>query len=197
MILTTSPASSIWAWIMGRSNTAIVAGLLNGYGCEIECSFFFGEVPEAAIEPFKIMMEGRALAFDMCKPGVSMHDLDEAVNMTFRKAGFGNNLLHRTGHGIGVTAHEGPFLAEGFHHEIRPGMIFTIEPGIYIEGLGGFRHSDTVLLTESGNESLTPLPAGLDDMTLPIPPLSKLGLPNIEIPLLRLAARLSGIRPEG
>lgn len=135
----------------GGGNTAIVAGLMDGYGCEVELSFFLGRVPDAARKPYDTMMQARALAFQMCKPGTSMHDLDVAVNDVFRKAGFGDNLLHRTGHGIGVTAHEGPFLAEGYHHEIRPGMVFTIEPGVYIEGLGGFRHSDTVLVTENGN----------------------------------------------
>ena len=96
-----------------------------------------------------------------------------------------------------MTGHEGPFLAEGYTHEIQPGMVFTIEPGIYIEGIGGFRHSDTVLVTEHGNESLTPLPDSLEDMTFPIKGLSKLGLPSFQKPLLRLAARLSGIKLEG
>lgn len=181
----------------GGPHVSIVAGILNGYGCEVERTFFLGDVPDAARKPYGVMMQARALAFEMCKPGTSMHDLDAAVNDLMRDAGYGDNLLHRTGHGIGVTGHEGPFLAEGYHHEIQPGMIFTIEPGIYIEGIGGFRHSDTVLVTERGNESLTPLPDSLEDMTLPIRGLSKLGLPNLQKPLLRLAARLSGIKLEG
>jgi len=181
----------------GGPHVSIVAGILNGYGCEVERTFFLGEVPEAARAPYAVMMQARALAFEMCKPGTSMHDLDAAVNGFIRDAGYGDNLLHRTGHGIGVTGHEGPFLAEGYTHEIQPGMVFTIEPGIYIEGIGGFRHSDTVLVTEHGNESLTPLPDSLEDMTFPIKGLSKLGLPSFQKPLLRLAARLSGIKLEG
>jgi Xaa-Pro dipeptidase len=181
----------------GGPHVSIVAGVLNGYGCEVERTFFLGDVPQAARKPYAVMMQARKLAFEMCKPGTSMHDLDAAVNDLIREAGYGDNLLHRTGHGIGVTGHEGPFLAEGYHHEIRPGMIFTIEPGIYIEGVGGFRHSDTVLVTESGNQSLTPLPDSLEDMTLPIKGLSKLGLPNFQKTLLKLAARLSGIKLEG
>lgn len=180
----------------GGPNVSIVAGVLNGYGCEVERTFFLGDVPEAARKPYAVMMQARELAFELCKPGTSMHDLDAAVNDLMRGAGYGDNLLHRTGHGIGVTGHEGPFLAEGYHHEIQPGMVFTIEPGIYIEGIGGFRHSDTVLVTETGNESLTPLPDSLDDMTLPIRGLSKLALPNFQKPLLHLAARLSGIKLE-
>lgn len=182
--------------VKGGPHVSIVAGILNGYGCEVERTFFLGDVPEAARKPYAVMMQARELAFTMCKPGASMHDLDSAVNNLIRDAGYGDNLLHRTGHGIGVTGHEGPFLAEGYHHEIQPGMVFTIEPGIYIEGIGGFRHSDTVLVTESGNESLTPLPDSLEDMTFPIKGLSKLGLPGFQKPLLHLAARLSGIKLE-
>jgi Xaa-Pro dipeptidase len=149
----------------GGPNVSIVAGRMNGYGAEIERTFFLGEVPVAARGPFETMIEARHLAFEMCKPGVSMHDVDAQVNAVFRNAGYGDKLLHRTGHGIGVTAHEGPFLAEGYRREIQPGMVFTIEPGLYIEGVGGFRHSDTVLVTEGGNISLTQLPDNLDDMT--------------------------------
>lgn len=178
----------------GGSNTAIVAGTLDGYGAEVERSFFLGVPPPKAEKPFETMLAARRLAFDMCVPGVSMHDLDTAVNGVMRKAGYADNLLHRTGHGIGVTAHEGPFLAEGYHHEISPGMVFTIEPGIYIEGLGGFRHSDTVLVTESGCESLTPLPDSLSDMTLPVPLSAQLGLPDLQRPLMRIAAHLMGAK---
>lgn len=178
----------------GGINTAIVAGTLDGYGCEVERSFFLGNVPEAAKKPYDVMMQARALSYEMCKPGASMHDVDEAVNNLIRKAGFGDNLLHRTGHGIGVTAHEGPFLAEGFHHEIKPGMVFTIEPGIYIDGLGGFRHSDTVLVTETGNENLTPLTDSLEEMTIPVSFLARFALFDLQQPLLHLGSRLMGIK---
>lgn len=72
--------------------------------------------------------------------------------------------MHRTGHSFGVTGHEGPFLAISYDHEIEPGMVFSIEPGIYFAGLGGFRHSDTVLVTETGNVCLTTAPDSLDDL---------------------------------
>lgn len=178
----------------GGPHVSIVAGTLNGYGCEVERTFFLGEVPEKAKKPYEIMMKARNLAFEMVKPGALMHDVDVAVNTLFREAGYGDALLHRTGHGIGVTGHEGPFLAEGFHHEIRAGMVFTIEPAIYIKGVGGFRHSDTIVVTETGNISLTPLPDSLEDMTFPLRGLARFNLPNLQMPLLRLAARLNGIQ---
>ena len=90
------------------------------------------------------------------------------MNVLLRKAGYGDNLLHRTGHGFGVTGHEGPFLAEGDMREVCPGMVFSIEPGIYLPELGGFRHSDTVLITETGNHNMTPYAESLEDLTLPV-----------------------------
>jgi len=152
----------------GGPHVALSAGMTNGYGGEVERTFFLGHVPEAAKRPFEVMMQARALAYDLAKPGAIMHDVDAAVNALLRKAGYGDNLLHRTGHGLGVTAHEAPFLAEGDMREIKPGMVFTIEPGIYLPGIGGFRHSDTVLITEDGNHNMTPLPDTLKDLTLPI-----------------------------
>jgi len=149
----------------GGPHVALSAGMTNGYGGEVERTFFLGHVPEAAKRPFDVMMQARSLAYDLAKPGAIMHDVDAAVNALLRKEGYSDNLLHRTGHGLGVTAHEAPFLAEGDMREIRPGMVFTIEPGIYLPGIGGFRHSDTVLITENGNHNMTPLPDTLDDLT--------------------------------
>lgn len=182
---------------VGGPNVAIVAGVLNGYGCEIERTFFLGRVPEAARKPYETMMAARALAFELCRPGASMHEVDHAVNELMRKAGYGDNLLHRTGHGIGVTGHEGPFLAEGFHHEIRPGMVFTIEPGLYIDGVGGFRHSDTIVVTEEGNVSLTPLPDSLSAMTLPVRKSLFPQAVRLQKPFMEMVARMNGIERLG
>ena len=113
-------------------------------------------------------MEGRRLAFELTVPGNVMGEVDRRVNELYRKAGYGDALLHRTGHGIGVTGHEAPFLADGYEHVIESGMVFTIEPGIYLPGIGVFRHSDTVLTTADGNVSLTDGPTELGDLTLPL-----------------------------
>ena len=74
---------------------------------------------------------------------------------------------HHTGHAIGLRYHEGPFLDSGDHTEIRPGMVFTVEPGLYAPELGGFRHSDTVLVTEDGIEILTYYPRDLASLIIP------------------------------
>lgn len=152
--------------VPGGPHVAVINSVVNGYGTEVERTFFLGAVPEACRKPYAVMMEARQIAFEMCRPGVSMHDLDHAVYEHFKRHGYADNFLHRTGHGIGVTGHEGPFLAMGYHHPIAANMIFTIEPAIYIPGLGGFRHSDTVLVTDDACIKLTEFPDSLEAMTL-------------------------------
>ncbi len=152
----------------GGPHVGIMNFVVNGYDSEIERSFFLGKVPEAAKRPFEVMMTARRLAFELTVPGAVMGEVDRRVNDVFRSAGYGEYLLHRTGHGIGVTGHEGPFLAEGDDRVIEPGMVFTIEPGVYIPGVGGFRHSDTLITTERGNVSLTEGPDSLEAVTLPV-----------------------------
>jgi len=150
----------------GGPHVTIVAGLANGYGAEVERTFFLGEVPEEAKRPFHDMLAARELAYELTKPGNSMSEVDRQVNELFKVRGYTDNLLHRTGHGFGVTSHEAPFLAEGYEREIQPGMVFSIEPGIYLPGIGGFRFSDTLLITETGNQKLTYAPETLEELTL-------------------------------
>jgi Xaa-Pro dipeptidase len=150
----------------GGPHVSIVAGLANGYGAEVERTFFLGEVPEEAKRPFHDMLAARELAYDLTKPGNSMSEVDRQVNALLKSRGYADNLLHRTGHGFGVTSHEAPFLAEGYEREIQPGMVFSIEPGIYLPGIGGFRFSDTLLIIETGNQKLTHAPEILEELTL-------------------------------
>ncbi|WP_419908548.1 M24 family metallopeptidase [Candidatus Poriferisodalis sp.] len=148
----------------GGPHVSVINSVVNGYGAEIERTFFLNTVPDAAHEPFEVMMEARRTAFDLTVPGASMAGVDQAVREVFVRHGCLDRVVHRTGHSFGVTGHEGPFLAISYDHEIEPGMVFSIEPGIYFAGLGGFRHSDTVLVTETGNVSLTTAPDSLDDL---------------------------------
>jgi len=125
-------------------------------------------VPDGAKEPFEASMESRAVAFDMAKPGAVLSEIDGAVRKVIQDAGYGDNILHRTGHGLGITGHEAPYVALGDDRELEPGMLISIEPGIYIKGVGGFRHSDTVLITETGNVKLTEAPELLEDLVIPL-----------------------------
>ncbi len=148
----------------GGPHVSVINCRVNGYGAEIERSFFLNSVPEAARRPFDVMMGARQIAFERTRPGESMAAVDQAVRDHFEKHGHLDALLHRTGHSFGVTGHEAPFLAVSYERTIEPGMLFSIEPGIYLPGLGGFRHSDTVLVTETGNVSLTSAADQLDDL---------------------------------
>lgn len=152
----------------GGPHVSGVGGQVDGYGVEIERSFFLGTVPENAKDPFDAMMEGRALAFEQAKPGANFSEIDVAVRKILKDRGYADKLLHRTGHGLGITGHEGPYIAAGYDRKIEPGMIISIEPGIYIRELGGFRHSDTILITDDGNVSLTKAPETLEDLTIEI-----------------------------
>ncbi|GAA5015758.1 Xaa-Pro dipeptidase PepQ [Acinetobacter puyangensis] len=152
----------------GGPHISIINAVMNGYGAEVERTFFIGEIPENAKKPFEIMLEGRRIAFEIAKPGILMSEVDQKVNDYFKKMGMGDKLLHRTGHGMGVTGHEAPFFAEGYDRPIEKGMCFTIEPGLYIEGIGGFRHSDTILIGEEGPIMLTDGPISIEELTLPI-----------------------------
>ena len=152
----------------GGPHVSGVGGQVDGYGVEIERSFFLGTVPEKAKDPFDTMVEGRALAFEQAKPGANFSEIDVAVRKILKDRGYADKILHRTGHGLGITGHEGPYVAAGYDRKIEPGMIISIEPGIYIRELGGFRHSDTILITDDGNVSLTKAPVTLEDLTIEI-----------------------------
>jgi Xaa-Pro aminopeptidase len=112
------------------------------------------------------MLEARKRAFALVRPGAPCAEIDTAANGFLRQEGLGDYLLHRTGHGFGLGNHEGPWVAEGSPDILAENMLISIEPGIYVPGLGGFRHSDTVLVTSSGYECLTKYPTSLDSLTL-------------------------------
>lgn len=150
----------------GGPHVSIVSAQVDGYGVEVERTFFLGKVPEHAKKPFQAMMKARALAYKLAVPGAVLEKIDKRVRHVITRAGFGDYLLHRTGHGFGITGHEAPYVAMGDRRKLEPGMIISIEPGIYIPGQGGYRHSDTVLITDTGNICLTEAPDSLKDLTI-------------------------------
>ena len=147
-------------------HVSIVFAQVDGYGVEVERTFFLGSVPENAKDPFDAMFEARARAYELARPGAVMSEIDTAVRQVIMDRGYGDRILHRTGHGFGITGHEAPYLAEGYDRELEAGMLVSIEPGIYIPGQGGFRHSDTVLITDDGCVSLTTAPETLEELTI-------------------------------
>ncbi len=114
------------------------------------------------------MMKAQEEAFKALKPGAKCSTIDRATAKVFRKAGFSNLMRHHTGHGLGLEVHELPWLDAGNDSILMPGMIVSCEPGIYELGFGGFRHSDTVLITEDGSEVITHYSRDLESLTIPI-----------------------------
>ncbi|WP_281930234.1 M24 family metallopeptidase [Roseibium album] len=138
---------------------------VNGYSAETERTFFVAPPRSEDVEVFNTMVEAGRIGFSQLRPGVSCHDIDHKVMEFLRSEGFGNNLLHRVGHGIGMGGHEGPWVAEGSDDVLQENMVISIEPGIYWRGQGGFRHSDTVLISADGYELLTDMPHDISSMT--------------------------------
>jgi Xaa-Pro dipeptidase len=141
-------------------HVALVLTRANGYAAESERTYFTAPPSEQDLKYFNSMLRARNLGLSMVKPGVKCADIDGEVNSFLASEGFDKpeQRLHRIGHGLGLGNHEGPWLSEGSEDVLQAGMIVSIEPGIYVEGVGGYRHSDTVLVTDSGYELLTKAP---------------------------------------
>ena len=139
---------------------------VNGYAAECERTFCLAPPTEKHKKMFAAMQEARNRAFALIRPGVKASDVDKAAMDYLKEVGYGEYLLHRTGHGIGQGNHEGPWIAEGSNHILKENMVFSVEPGIYIPEIGGVRHSDTVLVTKDGYECLTHYPTDLKSLTI-------------------------------
>ena len=139
-----------------------------GYHSELERTMIVGAASDEQKRMFEHMLALQATAFEAIRPGVTCSEVDRAVRDYYEKHDLQEYWKHHTGHAIGLRYHEGPFLDEGDETEIRVGMVFTVEPGLYVPELGGFRHSDTVAVTEEGIEILTYYPRGLESLTIPV-----------------------------
>ena len=138
-----------------------------GYHAELERTMIVGEPTPRQKELFAHMLALQETAFEAIKPGALCADVDRAVRRYYEKHDLMGYWRHHTGHAIGLRYHEGPFLDTGDNTEIRPGMVFTVEPGLYDPEVGGFRHSDTVVVTETGIEIITFYPRDLESLTIP------------------------------
>jgi Xaa-Pro dipeptidase len=138
-----------------------------GYLSELERTMFLGDPTPEQERMFGHIVELQDVAFAAIRPGSLCSDVDKAVREYFDAHELWPHWRHHTGHAIGLRYHEGPFLDSGDDTEIRPGMVFTVEPGVYSPELGGFRHSDTVLVTEDGIEILTYYPRDLASLVIP------------------------------
>ena len=139
-----------------------------GYNSELERTMIIGKPSEEQKQMFDHMVALQDTAFSSLQPGAKCADVDRAVRAYYDQHALMPYWKHHVGHAIGLRYHEAPFLDLGDETTIQPGMVFTVEPGLYSPQLGGFRHSDTVLITDSGNEILTYYPRDLDSLTIPV-----------------------------
>jgi Xaa-Pro aminopeptidase len=138
-----------------------------GYNAELERALVIGEPTDDMRRLFDHTVAAQQIAFNVLRPGVTCADVDGAVLRYFEQHDLLRYWRQHTGHAIGLRNHEAPFLDVGDDTVVEPGMVFTIEPGLYDAEVGGFRHSDTVAVTEDGIDILTDYPRDLDSLTIP------------------------------
>lgn len=129
-----------------------------GYFSDITRTFTFGNVDPELVNIGDIVLEANQAARNAGSPGIDAGAIDRAARSVISAAGYGDAFIHRTGHGLGMEAHEAPYIFEGNEMVLSPGVTFTIEPGIYLPGKGGVRIEDDVVMTDEGLVSLTDMP---------------------------------------
>jgi Xaa-Pro aminopeptidase len=139
-----------------------------GYKAELERAMVIGPPSDRVRWLFDHMLAARDTALATVRPGATCADVDGAVLRYFEQHDLLPYWRQHTGHGTGLRDHEAPFLDVGDHTPLEPGMVFTIEPGLYDPEVGGFRHSDTVAVTADGYELLTEYPDDLESLTIPV-----------------------------
>ncbi|MEM0226901.1 MAG: Xaa-Pro peptidase family protein [Thermofilaceae archaeon] len=139
---------------------------VEGYRAENERTFLVGRVKPEVEEYFELMEEAQRKAIEVLRPGVLAEEPDKVSRGVFAAHNALKFVTHRTGHGIGLEIHEKPNLAEGDVTVLDTNMVLCVEPGIYVPNVGGFRHSDTVLITPDGPEVLTKTPKGINNLTV-------------------------------
>ncbi len=155
----------------GRATTAKVPGrgfvtldfgvILNGYCSDMTRTVHMGKPGREEQFAYDAVLEAQEAAVEAVRPGATCGKVDEAARSVLRKAGLAKYFTHSTGHGVGLEIHESPRVAAGQEKVLQPGMVITIEPGVYIEGKFGIRIEDMVAVTGSGGKILTPAPKAM------------------------------------
>lgn len=129
-------------------------GLKHGYGSDTSRTVHVGEPTAEEQRVHDIVREAQQAGCAAVRPGVACQEIDRAARAVITEFGYGERFIHRTGHGIGVTTHEPPYMIEGEEQPLVPGMCFSVEPGIYLPGRFGVRIEDIVTVTEDGGRRL-------------------------------------------
>ena len=139
---------------------------IDGYRSELERTMIVGEATPEQVRAFDAMLALQSKAIEVMAPGVPAGEVELATVKLAEELGVADKLRHHVGHSIGLEGHEAPFLDRGDDAVLEPGMVFTVEPGVYVKELGGFRHSDTVVITDDGCRVMTDYPRELKDLTI-------------------------------
>jgi Xaa-Pro aminopeptidase len=130
---------------------------LDGYASDMTRVVHLGKPGRTARKMHKAVLEAQLAALDAVRPGIPVLMVDQAARKVLRGHGLDASFTHSTGHGLGLEIHEGPRVGKGVETMLEAGMVITIEPGVYLQGEGGVRIEDTVLVTPSGRQVLTPV----------------------------------------
>lgn len=152
----------------GDNIVSIIKPTIGGYTTELERTMFVGEPSSEQRDYFEIMVEAQDLAIETIAPGVEYAAVEEVLRDYYEEQGVAEYVKHHVGHNIGLEGHERPFLDVDYEGTIREGELYTVEPGFYVPGVGGFRHSDTVVVTDDGTEALTYYERDIDSLTVEV-----------------------------
>ena len=158
------PHSTTAGLVFKKGDTLVTGASASvlGYTSELERVMFVGEPSKEQEKFYNYAVEAQKAAYSQIKPGRKCSDVDKAMMEFFKENDLMKYWRHHTGHSIGTGGHESPFFDVADDSLIEPGMCFTVEPGLYVEGLGGFRLSDTLVFTETGFELITYYPTDID-----------------------------------
>ena len=154
-----------------RRGDVLVTGAtadVGGYNSELERTMLLGEPTPEFERHFALMLQLQQAGFDALRPGRTLAEAETDVANAYTALGVADLQRHHTGHAIGLEGHEAPFIDKGDETIIQKNMVFTVEPGLYVPGLAGFRHSDTVVVRADGVERLTYYPRDLGSLVVPV-----------------------------
>ncbi len=157
-----SPHHSVSDRVIERGDVVVIdigGPIASGYNSDCTRTYSVGEPAQAGVrETYAVLQAAQRAAVDAVRPGVTAESIDAAAREPIAAAGFGENFVHRTGHGIGLDVHEEPYIVGGNQLVLEPGMAFSVEPGIYQQGHWGARIEDIVIVTDDGVESVNNQP---------------------------------------
>jgi Xaa-Pro aminopeptidase len=140
----------------GETVVVDAGAMLDGYCSDCTRTFATGELPEELDRAYRVCLEAQLAGLAAVRAGVSGVDADAAARNVIEEAGFGEAFGHGLGHGVGLVVHEEPVLRRESTDVLEPANVVSVEPGIYLSGIGGIRIEDLVIVTEDGAEMLTP-----------------------------------------